>query len=103
MASYTTAYDNSIITLHEMQVYLKEKNELDKQVIQRNTDIVQPPGTSICGHLCLYVLKSLSDGTSFRDTLNSLTTEGSGIKWSNPLADELHKLSNFLKTLRICA
>ena len=79
------------ITLHEVQKYLKKENETDKQVILRNTDIVQPPGTSICGHLCLYVLKSLSDGTSFRDTLNSLTTEGSGIKWSNPLADELHK------------
>ena len=45
----------------------------------------------MCGHLCLYVLKSLSNGTSFRDVLNSLTKEGSGVKWSNSLADELHK------------
>ena len=79
------------ITLHEMQVYLKEKNELDKQVIQRNTDIVQFPGSKICGHLCLYVLKSLSNGMTFRDTLNSLSKNGEGIKWSNPLADELHR------------
>ena len=28
---------------------------------------------------------------SFRDTLNSLSKEGHGIQWTNPLADELHK------------
>ena len=68
--------------LQEVQNYLKN--------IHRNTDVVQKPGTSICGHLCLYVLKSLSNGQTFRDVLDSLTT-GEGIKWSNNLADELHK------------
>ena len=45
------------ITLDEVQKYLKNENEMDEQVIQRNTDIVQHPGTNVCGHLCLYVLK----------------------------------------------
>ena len=83
------------VTLHEVQVYLKKEKEIGKEVIQRNTDIVQAPGTKICGHLCLYVLKSLSDGMSFRDVLNSLSEkkeqDGEGIKWSNTLADELHR------------
>ena len=79
------------VTLDEVQKYLKNEDEKDKQVIQRNTDIVQIPGTSICGHLCLYVLKSLNNGITFRNVLNSLTFQGTGIKWSNPLADELHK------------
>ena len=79
------------ITLNEVQKYLKKSSEIGEQVIQRNTDIVQHPGTNVCGHLCMYVLKSLSNGASFRDVLNSLTTEGAGIKWTNPLADELHK------------
>ena len=35
------------ITLNEIQKYLKKENEIDKQVIQRNTDIVQLPGTNI--------------------------------------------------------
>ena len=80
------------ITLFEIQKYLKTDAEKNKQVIQRNTDIVQIPGTNICGHLCLYVLKSLTSGMTFRDTLNNLAIkEGEGIKWTNPLADELHK------------
>ena len=79
------------ITLYEIQKYLKKPDEMDIQVIQRNTDIVQVPGTYTCGHLCLYILKSLSDGSSFRGALNSLTREGEGIQWTNPLADELHK------------
>ena len=48
------------VTLYEIQKYLKNENEANEQVIQRNTDIVQAPGTNICGHLCLYILKSLS-------------------------------------------
>ena len=82
------------ITLHEVQNYLKSKAERGKQVIYRNTDIVQPIGTKICGHLCLFVLKSLAEGLSFQDILDRLTTtskSGSGIKWSSELADELHK------------
>ena len=60
------------VTLYEVQKYLKKKCEEGKKVIQRNTDIVQQPNTSICGHLCLHILKSLSNGMSFRDALNSL-------------------------------
>ena len=78
------------VTLYEVQKYLKKKCEEGKKVIQRNTDIVQQPNTSICGHLCLYILKSLSNGMSFRDALNSLKV-GEGIQWTNTLADELHK------------
>ena len=73
------------------QVMLREVHDYLKSPIYRNTDIVQPLGTPICGHLCLYVVKSLSDGVSFRDTLNSLETRGYGIKWSSTLADELHR------------
>ncbi len=54
------------------QVVLQEIRDYLKSPIYRNTDIVQPIDTPICGHLCLYVLRSLSDGMSFRDTLNSL-------------------------------
>ena len=80
------------ITPYEVQKYLKTKSEIDKQVIKRNTDIVQPAGTQICGHLCLYVLKSLSDGIEFYDVLKTLTIlkEGKGIKWTHELANELH-------------
>ena len=81
------------ITPYEVQKYLKMKNEINQQVIKRNTDIVQPAGTQICGHLCLYVLKSLSDGMKFHDILEGLITlkEGKGIKWTDELANELHK------------
>ena len=83
------------ITPYEVQNYLKTKHEikLDQQVIKRNTDIVQPDGTEICGHLCLYVLKSLSDGMSFWEVLKNLSNpqEGKGIKWTDELANELHK------------
>ena len=79
------------VCLFEIQIYLKKPSEIDKQVIQRNTDIVQKPNTNICGHLCLYVLKSLNNGMTFRDVLNRLTMEGAGVKWTSPLANELHK------------
>ena len=81
------------ITPYEVQKYLKTQSEIDKQVIKRNTEIVQPTGTQICGHLCLYVLKSLSDGIEFYDVLKTLTIlkEGKGIKWTDELANELHK------------
>ena len=73
------------------QVVLQEVRDYLKSPIYRNTDIIQPINTPICGHLCLYVLKSLSDGNSFRSTLNSLESIGCGIKWTSPLADELHR------------
>ena len=37
-----------------------------------NTDCIQPKDTVVCGHLCLYVLKKLSDGMDYQDVLNSL-------------------------------
>ena len=73
------------------QVVLAEVRNYLKSSIYRNTDIIQPLNTPICGHLCLYVLRSLCNGASFRDTLNSLEKVGEGIKWTSELADELHK------------
>ena len=43
-----------------------------KGPIHYNTDQLQPAGEVFCGHLCLYVLKELSDGHPFRDILNKL-------------------------------
>ena len=62
------------ITPVEVQRYLKTGIEFHrgKEVIQRNTDIVQAPNTVICGHLCLYVLKSLSNGEEFQSILNHM-------------------------------
>ena len=40
--------------------------------IHYNTDQLQTAGEVFCGHLCLYVLKELSDGHPFRDVLNKL-------------------------------
>ena len=63
------------ITPIEMQKYLKTKQEFeeDRQVIQRNTDIVQELNTNVCGHLCLVVLTALSkEGKSFQEILNIL-------------------------------
>ena len=42
--------------------YLKTKKEYNtgKAVIQRNADIVQHVNTHVCGHLCLFVLTSLT-------------------------------------------
>ena len=81
------------VTPYEVQKYLKTLDEVDKQVIKRNTDIVQAPGTKICGHLCLYVLKSLSDGMKFHKVLENLSSsqQGEGIQWTDELANELHK------------
>ena len=47
------------ITPIEIQNYLKRRKKQGLAVIQRNTDIVQPINTHICGHLCLFVLKAL--------------------------------------------
>ena len=46
----------------EIQRYLKIGSEFDrgKEVIQRNTDILQAASTSVCGHLCLFVLISIN-------------------------------------------
>ena len=52
------------ITPAEMQRYLKAGIEFKRgsEVIQRNTDIVQAVNTSVWGHLCLVVQKSLTNG-----------------------------------------
>ena len=60
------------ITPFEIQNYLKSGNERGIGVIQRNTDIVQPFNSVICGHLCLFVLKALTDGWTFQQVLNYL-------------------------------
>ena len=62
------------ITPIDLQKYLKTKDEFasDDAVIQRNTDIVQVPNTSICGQLCLYVLDELAKGVKFQEVINSL-------------------------------
>ena len=58
----------------EIQRYLKTGSEFDrgKEVIQRNTAIVQAVNTSVCGHLCLFVLKSLTSGEEFQSILNHM-------------------------------
>ena len=78
------------VILRELSNYLKQE-EKNEPVIQRNTDIVQKFNTQVCGHLCLYVLKSLSLGKTFREILDSLTSTGAGIQWTNNMANELHK------------
>ena len=40
--------------------------------IYYSTDCIQPRDTVVCGHLCLYVLKKLSDGVNYQDILNEL-------------------------------
>ena len=42
-------------------------------VIYCNTDVIQPIDTVVCGHLCLYVLKMLSNSWDYLEILNSLT------------------------------
>ena len=63
------------ITPDELQRYLKSKREYKNDIlcIQRNTDQIQQPSTQICGQLCLYVLKNLSDGKQFQDILNTIS------------------------------
>ena len=60
----------------EIQRYLKTGSEFvrGKEVIQRNTDIVQTASTSVCGYLCLYVLNSLTNGEEFQSILNHMGT-----------------------------
>ena len=49
----------------EMVKYLKPG-------ILYNTERVQAAGQVFCGHLCLYVLKELSEGKHFQDIVSSL-------------------------------
>ena len=43
-----------------------------KSPVYYNSERVQPDGAVICGHLCLYILKRLSDGFNFQEVINSL-------------------------------
>ena len=62
------------ITPIELQQYMKTKTEFVNNIncIQRNTEQIQKPNTNICGHLCLYVLKTLSNDKNFQSIINSL-------------------------------
>ena len=61
------------ITPLEIQNYLKKGKERGIGVIQRNTDIVQPFNSNICGHLCLFVLKALmGEHWTFQQVLRQL-------------------------------
>ena len=62
----------------EIQRYLKSGSEFDrgKEVVQRNTDIVQVENTSECGHRCLFLLKSLTNGEEFQSILNHMQHYG---------------------------
>ena len=73
------------------QAVLQEVRNYLGSPIYRNTDIVQEFNTPLCGHLTLFILKSLDLGKSFRDSLNSIPVTGSGITWTNQLANELHR------------
>ena len=55
------------ITPVVIQRYLKTCSEFKRgsEVIQRNTDIVQAANTSVCVHLYLFVLKSLTNCEQF--------------------------------------
>ena len=43
-----------------------------KRPVYYNSERIQPDGVVICGHLCLYELKKLSDGCNFQDVINNL-------------------------------
>ena len=65
----------------EIQRYLKTGIEFvrGKEVIQRNTDIEQTANTPVCGHLCLFVLKSLaSGGEKYQTILDHMQHYGGG-------------------------
>ena len=55
------------ITAVEIQRCIKTGTEFasGREVIQRNTDIVQATNTRVCGHLCLFALKSLANGEHY--------------------------------------
>ena len=59
----------------EIQMYMKTAEEFrnNDAVIERSTSIVQRVDTSICGHLCLYVLTSLMrERLSFQQVMDQL-------------------------------
>ena len=64
------------ITPVEIQRYLKSELDHGKEVIQRNTDIVQAVHTPVRGHRCLFVLKSLANGEGFQSIVNHMRYYG---------------------------
>ena len=68
------------ITPVEVQCHLKAGMEFacGRDVIQRNTDIVQAVNTRVCGHFCLFVLKSLANGEQFQTIRDHMQHYGSG-------------------------
>ena len=69
------------ITPVEIQWYLKTGNEFARgeEIIQRKTDIIPASNTPVCGHLCLFVLKSLAGGEKFQKILNHMQHYGVNI------------------------
>ena len=61
----------------ETKWYLKTCSQFNyrKEVIQRTADIVQAGNTSVCGHLCLFALKSLANGEQFQSILNHIIVD----------------------------
>ena len=68
------------ITSVEIQRYLKTGLEFTrgKEVIQRNTDIVQTTNKPVCGHLCLFARESLASGERFQTILDHMQYYGGG-------------------------
>ena len=68
------------ITPVEIQRYLKTGIEFvrGREVIQINTDIVQAANTRVCGHICLFVLKSPANGEQFQRILDHMQHYGGG-------------------------
>ena len=57
--------------------------------IRYNTDQVQPVGQVFCSHLCLYVLKELSEGHEFQKVLNMFFLE-----YKNASEDKFGRMSD---------
>ena len=67
------------ITPVEIQRHLKTGIEFarSKEVTQINTDIIQAANIPVCGHLCLFVLKSIaSGGEKFQTILDHMQHYG---------------------------
>ena len=78
IVSLNTSDSYGQITPVEIQRHLKTGSEFvrGKEVIQRNTDIVQAVNMLVRGHLCVFVLKSLTNGEKFQTILNHMQHYG---------------------------
>ena len=68
-------YKNSKIKIYFDSYGVQPPLEVIKYLgspIHYNTDQLQPPGEVFCDHLCLYVLKELSEEHQFQHNLNKL-------------------------------